>query len=55
MTTLSESLPSDLAGAHAMILAQRALLEREQSALTIARNELTVGKLEIERLKSQDV
>ena len=34
-----------------MILAQRALLEREQSALTMARNELTVGKLEIERLK----
>ena len=51
VTTLSESLPSDLAGAHAMILAQRALLEREQSALTMARNELTVGKLEIERLK----
>ena len=51
MTTLSESLPSDLASAHAMILAQRALLEREQSALTMARNELTVGKLEIERLK----
>jgi hypothetical protein len=27
-----ENLPDDLAGAHAMILAQRELLEQEQSA-----------------------
>src|ERR1700722_8901689 len=37
-------LPADLAAAHAMILAQR-----EQ--LTLAKSEVTVGRLEIERLK----
>jgi transposase len=40
----SEPLPADLAAAHAMILAQR-----EQ--LTLAKSEVTVGRLEIERLK----
>src|SRR5471032_843191 len=40
----SDSLPLDLAAAHAMILAQR-----EQ--LTLANSEVTVGRLEIERLK----
>jgi transposase len=40
----SDSLPVDLAAAHAMILAQR-----EQ--LTLAKSEVTVGRLEIERLK----
>ena len=44
MTTPSDPLPTDLAAAHAMILAQR-----EQ--LTVAKSEVTVGRLEIERLK----
>lgn len=44
MTTHLEPLPDDLAAAHAMILAQR-----EQLAL--AKSEVTVGRLEIERLK----
>src|ERR1700726_335459 len=44
VTTSSDPLPADLAAAHAMILAQRELL-------TLARSEVTVGRLEIERLK----
>jgi transposase len=44
VTTPSEPLPADLAAAHAMILAQR-----EQ--LILAKSEVTVGRLEIERLK----
>src|SRR6202044_3369232 len=40
----SDPLPTDLAAAHAMILAQRELL-------TLAKSEVTVGRLEIERLK----
>jgi transposase len=44
VTTPSDPLPADLAAAHAMILAQR-----EQ--LTLARSDVTVGRLEIERLK----
>src|SRR5471032_2609270 len=40
----SDPLPADLASAHAMILAQRQLL-------TLATSEVTVGRLEIERLK----
>jgi hypothetical protein len=44
VTTPSDPLPADLTAAHAMILAQR-----EQ--LTLARSEVTVGRLEIERLK----
>jgi transposase len=34
-----------------MILAQRQMLEKEQTALILARSELLVGKLELERLK----
>jgi transposase len=44
VTTPSDPLPTDLAAAHAMILAQRELL-------TIARSEVTVSRLELERLK----
>jgi hypothetical protein len=44
VTMPSDSLPADLAAAHAMILAQR-----EQ--LTLAKSEVTTGRLEIERLK----
>jgi transposase len=44
VTTPSDPLPADLAAAHAMILAQR-----EQ--LILAKSEVTVGRLEIERLK----
>src|SRR5271165_4623859 len=44
VTTCSDPLPADLAAAHAVILAQREML-------TIARSEVTVGRLEIERLK----
>jgi transposase len=44
VTTFSEPLPADLAEAHAMIVAQR-----EQLAL--AKSEVTVSRLEIERLK----
>jgi transposase len=44
VTTPSEPLPADLAAAHAMILAQR-------DQLALAKSEVTVGRLEIERLK----
>jgi transposase len=44
VTTPADPLPADLAAAHAMIIAQR-----EQ--LTLAKSEVTVGRLEIERLK----
>jgi transposase len=44
VTTPFDSLPADLAAARAMILAQR-----EQ--LTLAKSEVTVSRLEIERLK----
>ena len=44
VTTPSDPLPTDLAAAHAMILAQREML-------TLAKSEVTVGRLEIERLK----
>ena len=44
MTTPCDHLPTDLAAAHAMILAQREML-------TIARSEVTVSRLELERLK----
>ena len=44
MTTPSDSLPTDLAVAHAMILAQREMLAEERS-------EAKVRALEIERLK----
>src|ERR1700716_3771229 len=42
--TPSDPLPADLAAANAMILAQRELL-------TLATSEVTVSRLEIERLK----
>ena len=45
------SLPSDLAGAHAMILAQRELLAQEQAEKIVAQSEAKVIRLEIERLK----
>jgi transposase len=51
VTTTSDPLPADLASAHAMILAQRALLEQEQSARIMAQSEAKVRALEIERLK----
>ncbi|QDM15507.1 IS66 family transposase [Tardiphaga sp. vice278] len=44
MTSPSDPLPAELSAAHAMILAQRELL-------TLATSEVTVGRLEIERLK----
>ena len=44
MTNLSDPLPENLAEAHALILAQREML-------SAARSEVTVGRLEIERLK----
>jgi transposase len=44
VTSPFDPLPADLAAAHAMILAQRELL-------TLATSEVTVGRLEIERLK----
>ena len=37
--TCFENLPDDLASAHAMILAQRELLEQEQSARIMAQSE----------------
>ena len=48
---LPHDLPKTLASAHAMILATRALLEKEQSLRILAQSELTIGRLEIERLK----
>jgi len=51
VTLPSDQLPTNLAAAHAMILAQRAMLEKEQAALIVARSELIIGKLELERLK----
>jgi len=44
VATISDPLPTDLAGAHAMILTQREML-------TIARSEAIVSRLELERLK----
>ena len=51
MTTPFTSLPDDLASAHAMILAQREMLEQRQSELMLALSEAKVRALEIERLK----
>ena len=51
MTNPSDPLPSDLASAHALILAQRELLAKEQSLRVAAESEAKVGALEIERLK----
>ncbi len=44
-------LPDDLASAHAMILATRQMLEKEQSLRILAQSEVNLGRLEIERLK----
>jgi transposase len=51
VTNPSDPLPSDLASAHALILAQRELLAKEQSLRIAAESEAKVGALEIERLK----
>ena len=48
---LPDTLPGDLAGALAMILAQREMLAEKETALTEAQNEAKVRALEIERLK----
>jgi len=47
----SDPLPSDLASAHALILAQRDLLANEQALRIAAESAAKVGALEIERLK----
>jgi transposase len=51
VTTSFEPLPLDLASAHALILAQRELLEQEQAARIVAQSEAKVRALEVERLK----
>ena len=51
VTTTFSPLPTDLASAHAMILAQREMLEQKQSELTLARSDAKVRAREIERLK----
>jgi transposase len=50
-TNPSDPLHSDLASAHALILAQRELLAKEQSLRVAAESEAKVCALEIERLK----
>ena len=50
---LSSALPSDLASAHALILAQRETLAQKEAALSEARSEAKARALEIERLKLQ--
>jgi transposase len=47
----SESLPTDLAAAHAMILEQRGLLIAAQARADLAESERTCFRLEVERLK----
>jgi transposase len=47
----SDPLPSNLASAHAMILAQREKLARQQAENLAAQSEVKVTRLEIERLK----
>ena len=51
MTDALDPLPSDLATAHALILAQRELLANEQALRIVAESAAKVGALEIERLK----
>jgi hypothetical protein len=51
VTTSFESLPTDLAGVHAMILAQRDLLVEARTIASQAERERTSFRLEIERLK----
>jgi transposase len=50
---LPDTLPRDLASAHAIILAQREMLAESKAALTEAQNDAKVRALEIERLKLQ--
>ena len=47
----SDPLPSDLASAHAIILAQRELLAQKEAENLAARSEAKITRLEIERLK----
>jgi transposase len=51
MPSPSDSLPQDLAAAHAMILAQRETLAEEQALRMMLQSEAKVWALEIERLK----
>lgn len=51
MENASDPLPSDLASAHAMILAQREQLAQQQAENLAAQSEVKVTRLEIERLK----
>ena len=51
MIAPSESLPTDLAAAHAMILEQRGLLIAAQARADLAESERTCFRLEVERLK----
>ena len=46
----SDSLPQDLAAAHAMILTQREMLAEEQALRMMLQSEAKVWALEIERL-----
>ena len=50
---LPDTLPSDLANAHALILAQREMLAQKEAALGEAEKQAKVRELEIERLKLQ--
>ncbi len=50
---LPDALPSDLASAHATILAQREMLAEREAALSEAQKEAKIRALEIERLKLQ--
>jgi len=50
---LPKALPSDLASAHALILAQREMLAQREAALSEAESQAKVRALEIERLKLQ--
>jgi transposase len=51
VTTPSDSLPADLAAAHAMILAQREMLIEAQAHANLLSSEAKIRALEIERLK----
>jgi transposase len=56
MSSASESLPSDLVAAHAMILAERTARLEAEAKLANARAEaalITYYKLEIEKLRRQ--
>ncbi|MCW2275746.1 transposase [Rhodoblastus acidophilus] len=51
MKDASDPLPSDLAAAHAMILAQREQLAQKEAENLAAQSEAKITRLEIERLK----